>query len=46
MAPKLQKFLILFDNPNLLYFPGQFLTGRVLLELEEETPFTGEPTKL
>jgi hypothetical protein len=41
MTSKLLKFLILFDNPSLLYFPGQFLTGRVLVELEEDTPFVG-----
>lgn len=36
------KFLILFDNTNLLFFPGQFLSGRVLLELQEDTPALGE----
>ena len=36
------KFLILFDNTNLLYFPGQFLSGRVLLELQEDTPALGK----
>ncbi|KAG8221841.1 hypothetical protein J437_LFUL003475 [Ladona fulva] len=41
MARKLLKFLILFDNTNLLYFPGQFLSGRVLVELEEDTPALG-----
>ncbi|OXA61386.1 Thioredoxin-interacting protein [Folsomia candida] len=41
MSRKLLKFLILFDNPSLLYIPGQFLTGRVLVELDEETPFHG-----
>jgi hypothetical protein len=35
------KFLILFDNTNLLFFPGQFLSGRVLLELQEDTPALG-----
>jgi hypothetical protein len=40
------KFLILFDNTNLLYFPGQFLSGRVLLELQEDTPALGKPTDL
>ncbi|CAG0919404.1 unnamed protein product [Notodromas monacha] len=39
---KLQKFLILFDNSSLLYFPGQFVTGRVLVELEEDTPVIGQ----
>ena len=39
---KLLKFLILFENPNLLFFPGQFLSGRVLVELEDETPVLGE----
>lgn len=38
MPQKLVKFLILFDNTSLLYFPGQFLSGRVLLELQDETP--------
>lgn len=42
MPRKLLKFLILFDNTNLLYFPGQFLSGRVLVELEEDTPSLGE----
>jgi len=42
MTRKLTKFLILFDNPALLYFPGQFLTGRVLVELEDDTSFLGE----
>lgn len=41
MPRKLLKFLILFDNTSLLYFPGQFLSGRVLLELSEETPALG-----
>ena len=41
VARKLAKFLILFDNTNLLYFPGQFVTGRVLVELDEDTPCTG-----
>jgi hypothetical protein len=46
MPRKLMKFLILFDNTNLLYFPGQFLSGRVLLELQEDTPALGKPTDL
>jgi hypothetical protein len=46
MARKLIKFVILFDNTNLLYFPGQFLSGRVLVELEEDTPALGELTIL
>ncbi|XP_053695810.1 arrestin domain-containing protein 17 isoform X2 [Sabethes cyaneus] len=41
MPRKLLKFLILFDNSSLLYFPGQFLSGRVLLELQENTPVLG-----
>jgi hypothetical protein len=40
------KFLILFDNTNLLFFPGQFLSGRVLLELQEDTPALGRKSKL
>ena len=39
---KLLKFLILFENSSLLFFPGQFLSGRVLVELEDETPVLGE----
>uniref|UniRef100_A0A2M4APP1 Putative arrestin domain-containing protein 4 n=1 Tax=Anopheles triannulatus TaxID=58253 RepID=A0A2M4APP1_9DIPT len=41
MPRKLLKFLILFDNTSLLYFPGQFLSGRVLLELQDDTPVLG-----
>jgi hypothetical protein len=41
MAKKLKKFLILLDDETLLYFPGAFLSGKVLLELEEDTPATG-----
>lgn len=37
MTRKLSKFLVLFDNTNLLYFPGHFLSGRVLIELDDET---------
>ena len=39
---KLSKFLIMFDNSNLLYFPGQFLSGRVIVELVDEMAITGE----
>jgi hypothetical protein len=50
MAPhggrKLLKFLILFENSSLLFFPGQFLSGRVLVELEDETPVLGESPNL
>lgn len=42
MPRKLLKFLILFDNTSLLYFPGQFLTGRVLIELQDDTPALGK----
>ena len=38
---RLTKFLILFDNSNLLYFPGQFLSGRVIVELHDEMAITG-----
>ncbi|GFQ82379.1 hypothetical protein TNCT_286831 [Trichonephila clavata] len=41
MAKKLRKFLILLDNESLLYFPGSFLTGRVLVDLDEDTAVTG-----
>jgi hypothetical protein len=39
---RLTKFLILFDNSNLLYFPGQFLSGRVIVELHDEMAITGQ----
>lgn len=42
MAKKLKRFHILLDDESLLYFPGSFLTGKVLLELEEDTPASGE----
>ena len=42
---KLTKFLIMFDNSNLLYFPGQFLSGRVIVELQEEMAITGTMLK-
>ena len=42
MPRKLLKFLILFDNSTLLYFPGQFVSGRVLVELEDETAVQGK----
>ena len=39
---KLMKFLILFDNSNLLFFPGQFLSGRVILEVDDDMPVMGK----
>lgn len=41
MSRKLIKFLILFDNSNLLFFPGQFLCGRVIVEVEDDMPVHG-----
>lgn len=41
MERKLKRFNILLDDESLLYFPGSFLTGKVLLELEENTPAIG-----
>lgn len=41
MERKLKRFNILLDDESLLYFPGSFLTGKVLLELDENTPATG-----
>ena len=38
---KLIKFLIMFDNSNLLFFPGQFLSGRVIVEVEEDMAVLG-----
>lgn len=42
MPRKLLKFLIVFDNTSLLYFPGQFLSGKVLMELQDDTPVLGK----
>ena len=39
---KLLKFLIMFDNSNLLFFPGQFLSGRVIVEVEDDMPVMGK----
>ena len=39
---KLIKFLIMFDNSNLLFFPGQFLSGRVIVEVEEDMAVLGK----
>ncbi|XP_013787968.1 arrestin domain-containing protein 17-like [Limulus polyphemus] len=41
MTKKLRKFLILLDNESLLYFPGSFLSGRVLVELDDHTQVSG-----
>ncbi|KAL3213429.1 hypothetical protein MRX96_035396 [Rhipicephalus microplus] len=41
MSRKLQKFLVLLDNETLLYFPGSFLSGKVVVELDEEIAVTG-----
>lgn len=38
---KLAKFLIVLDNESLLYFPGSFLTGQVIVELDDDTPVQG-----
>lgn len=45
MTRKLVKFVILFDNTNVLYFPGQFLSGRVIVELNDDTPALGKSIK-
>ena len=39
---KLLKFLIMFDNSNLLFFPGQFLSGRVIVEVDDDMPVLGK----
>ncbi len=47
MSRKLIKFLILFDNSNLLFFPGQFLSGRIIVEVDDDMPVLGKkPFKL
>ena len=42
---KLLKFLIMFDNSNLLFFPGQFLSGRVIVEVDDDMPVMGKSVK-
>ncbi|XP_076356137.1 arrestin domain-containing protein 4-like isoform X1 [Tachypleus tridentatus] len=41
MTRKLREFLILLDNESLLYLPGSFLSGKVVIELEVDTPVVG-----
>ncbi|KAJ6219998.1 hypothetical protein RDWZM_005810 [Blomia tropicalis] len=41
MAKQLRYFKILMDDESLLYFPGVFLTGKVVLELDDDTPILG-----
>lgn len=41
MSRKLLKFLIKFENDNLVYMPGQLIRGRVLVELEEQMTLMG-----
>lgn len=41
MVKKLRFFKIILDDENLLYFPGTFLTGKVVLELDEDMPIVG-----
>lgn len=41
MARKLRYFKIIFDDESLLYFPGTFLTGKVVLEVDDDTPILG-----
>lgn len=42
MSRKLTRFMIHLDSETLLYFPGSFLTGAVVLEVEDETPALGK----
>lgn len=32
----------MFDNSNLLFFPGQFLSGRVIIEVDDDMPVMGK----
>lgn len=41
-SKKLKKFIIILDNDTLLYLPGSFLTGSVLVELDNDTPVLGK----
>lgn len=42
MTNKLRYFKIQMDDESLLYFPGTFLTGKVILELDEDIPILGK----
>ena|SRR6218665_1248120 len=35
---KLKYFKIILDDENLLFFPGAFLTGKVVLEIDDDLP--------
>ncbi|XP_046912434.2 arrestin family protein Vdup1 [Dermatophagoides farinae] len=41
MVKKLRFFKIILDDESLLYFPGTFLTGKVVLELDDDMPIVG-----
>ena len=43
---KLKRFQIHFDSPNGVYYPGQTVTGQVVLELKDEMKVKGMSHKL
>lgn len=42
MGKKLRCFQIDFDNPQAIYFPGQPVNGKVIVDLESETKVNGK----
>ena len=36
----------MFDNTNLLFFPGQFLSGRVIIEVDNDMPVLGRTDQI
>lgn len=42
MGKKLRCFQIDFDNPQAIYFPGQPINGKVIVDLESETKVNGK----
>lgn len=42
MGKKLRCFQIDFDNPQAIYFPGQPISGKVIVDLESETKVNGK----
>lgn len=41
MAKKLRFFKVVIDDENLLFFPGSFLTGKVVLEVDDDISIIG-----
>ena len=37
----MDRFFVVLDNPVGVYFPGQTLTGKVIVKIEKPTPLNG-----